>query len=198
MKTFLCSLAAAIIAALPLSGADPAKPDNTPAPTLKAGTLTFSAPAGWRKKDKPRMMSAGGFTSSTKDGEAGIDVDFFHFGAGSGGDIDSNVARWRSQFAPEKDGSPVKLVRKEVAYGANKVTLVEAKGTFLSGGPMSPQKTPLPGYALLGAIIEHADGNVFVKLTGPEKDVAAAKEAFEAIVGSAFPGIKQAPPAAGK
>ena len=136
------------------------------------------------------MMSAGGFTFSAREGDPGVEVDFFHFGAGAGGDIDSNVARWRSQFAPEKDGSPVKLERREATYGSHKVTLVDAKGTFLSGAPMAAQKTPMPGYALLGAIIESEEGNVFVKLTGPEKEVAAAKGAFEKMLGSAFPDAK--------
>ena len=48
----------------------------------------------------------------------------------------------------------------------------------MPGGPTAP----LSGYALCGAIIEHAGGDVYVKMTGPESIVKAATDAFNTMV----------------
>ena len=53
-------------------------------------------------------------------------------------------------------------------------------------GPPFGQKIPKADYALRGAIIELSDGSVFVKMTGPEKEVAAAAKDFDTMVSSAF------------
>jgi hypothetical protein len=44
----------------------------------------------------------------------------------------------------------------------------------MPGGPT----TPLNDYALLGAIMEAKEGSVFVKFTGPQGVVQAAREKF--------------------
>jgi hypothetical protein len=46
-----------------------------------------------------------------------------------------------------------------------------------SGGPKA-------GYRLLGAIVEGPDGDIFFKLTGPAKTVAAAQDEFQAMLKS--------------
>ena len=55
-----------------------------------------------------------------------------------------------------------------------KVTYARAVGTFLSGSPFGP-KTPKPGYALFGAIVEGRKGSIFLKLIG-QKDAVAEFE----------------------
>ena len=60
-----------------------------------------------------------------------------------------------------------------------------AKGTYMSGPPFG-QKIAKPRYALRGAILEFSEGPLFIKMTGPEEEVAAATEAFDTMVRSAF------------
>jgi hypothetical protein len=156
-----------------------------PAP-LKVGEFTFKAVAPWKGKETPRPMSQGGFSLLSADGTKTIDADFYHFGSGQGGEIEANVARWKGQFQPAEGADNIKFERKLYTFGKRKATLVFIKGTFLSGGMFTPKK-PEPGSAMIGAILESAEGNVFVKFTGPEKDVDASKENFLKLLGTAYP-----------
>ena len=49
---------------------------------------------------------------------------------------------------------------------------------------MNPDPTPRPGYRMLGAILEGPGGNIFIKLVGPAKTVAAHQAAFEKMLES--------------
>jgi hypothetical protein len=153
---------------------------------LKAGSFTFKVPAPWVAKAEPRMMSAGGFTLPGKDGAAPVEADFYHFGAGGGGGIEPNIQRWRSQFTPDADGKAPAMEREELTFGDQKALLVTIKGTFLSGPAMSSTKTPMPGYAMIGAILQSTEGDVFIKITGPEAATLATKEGVKAMVKAAF------------
>ena len=46
---------------------------------------------------------------------------------------------------------------------------------------------PVPGYRLIGAIAEGPGGNVFFKLTGPAKTIAAQQKSFEQLLMSIAP-----------
>ena len=41
-----------------------------------------------------------------------------------------------------------------------------------------------PGYRLLGAIVETGSGEVFFKITGPDKTIAAAQSDFQTLLKS--------------
>lgn len=153
---------------------------------LKVGSFNFKVAAPWTPKAEPRMMSAGGFTLPGKDGAAAVEADFYHFGAGQGGGIEPNLKRWQSQFKPGEDGAPPVMEREELTVGEHKALIVTLKGTFLSGPAMSANKTPMPGYAMLGAILQSPEGDVFVKITGPEKPTLATKDEVKAMVKAAF------------
>ncbi len=153
---------------------------------LKVGSFTFKVGAPWVAKAEPRMMSAGGFTIAGKDGADPIEADFYHFGAGQGGGIEPNLKRWQSQFSPGADGAPAAIEREELTVGDKKALIVTLKGTFLSGPAMSPNKVPKPGYAMLGAILQSADGDVFVKITGPDAATLARKDEVKTMVKAAF------------
>jgi len=73
---------------------------------------------------------------------------------------------------------------EEVTVGKRRVTYVQAEGTYLSGMPGGP-KTAQPGSMLLGAILESAQGNVFVRTTGPVDLVKASKAEFRKLIESA-------------
>jgi hypothetical protein len=87
-------------------------------------------------------------------------VTFFHFGKDQGGSTAENVARWYAQFP----GSEDKRITENVQVGPVKITFAMTEGTFSSGMPGGPT-TPLEGYGLCGAILEGAEGSIFVKMT---------------------------------
>jgi len=128
---------------------------------IKVAGYGFSPPAGWKSSPPSSSMRKAQFAA----GEA--EVVFFYFGPRGGGGVQANVDRWMKQF---QDAKNQKVESKEV--GDVKVTYVRATGTFMTGRPFGP-KTPKPGYALLGAIIEGKEGAIFVKMTGPDADVQA-------------------------
>ena len=176
----LCLLAGlGLILSTPASGADEGM--------LKVGEFTFKATAPWKSKDSaPRPMSQGGFSLPGAEGAKATDADFYHFGSGQGGDVEANVTRWKGQFQPAEDGTAVKFDREEWVFGKRKVTLVILQGTFLNGSPFGA-KTPVPDSAMIGAILESDSGHVFVKFTGPQKQILASRDAFLKLLGTAYP-----------
>ena len=144
--------------------------------TITAGNFIFSPPKPWVVQDTPSHMLKGASTY----GEKGPMVKFYHFGTGQGGGVEANLIRWKKQFEGE-----VKVASEKLTYDKQEVTIVMMEGTFLDGGIME-RKTPKEGYLLLGAIIPHASGDVFLKVTGPKADLSKAKGDFKKLVASAF------------
>ncbi len=170
-------------AAAPAAG-DSGKAEAGKALTLEAGEFTLKVDsAGWTAKEPPRPMSKGGF-SLLKDGKPLADADVYHFGEGQGGNVESNLLRWQSQFEPV-DGKPPEVKRSALKYGEAKATLVEIAGTFLSGSMFGPKK-PQADHVMLGAILESKQGHVFIKLVVPNADLEKSREAFKKLVNSAY------------
>lgn len=151
--------------------------------TIKVSEFTFSFAKPWIRQQVSSPMRAGQFTYDHADAAlTDVDLVIFFFGAGQGGGTQANIDRWLSQFegAPESNTETKEM-------GGKQVTLVTAKGTYLDsmGGPMGP-KTPKPDHTMLAAILPSPEGDVFLKLTGPNASVAAMQEAFMAFVASPF------------
>lgn len=144
----------------------------------QAGGLTWTAPPEWKSQGERPMRAATYSISAAKGDAEPAELAVFYFGQGSGGGVDANVKRWIEQFQKADGTSAAKdaKVKKEKIAGLP-ATAVEVKGTYLGGSMMGPS-TPKPGYRLLGAIVEGPGGNVFFKLTGPEKTVTAAEKPF--------------------
>ncbi len=162
-----------------LHAADPA--------TFTVGGLTFKRPDSWKWVSVNSQFRKAQLhvPDPTNPSGPGADVVFFNFGPGQGGDNDSNISRWVGQFA-QADGSAIKPIVEAATIKGTKVTRVRVdSGTFNSGMPGGPT-TPMENYGLYGAIIESAQGSVFVKLTGPADIVRAAAPNFEALVQSPF------------
>jgi hypothetical protein len=107
-----------------------------------------------------------------------------YFGPGQGGSVDANIERWKGQFKGAGGKPPATAVRRTQARGLT-ITIVEATGDYTGmGGPMAAAATIAPGYRLLGAIVEGPAGNVFVKLTGPARTIAANQQKFDALMAS--------------
>jgi len=144
--------------------------------TITAGNFVFTADKPWVVQDSPSHMLKG----IAKHGEKGPLLKFYHFGAGQGGGVEANITRWKKQFEGEVEVTPETLT-----YGEQQVSVVTMAGTFLDG-PMMARKVPKEGYLLLGAIIPHETGGVFLKMTGPKADVEKSKADFKKLLASAF------------
>ena len=166
--------------------ADPA-PVNAreQAKTGEAAGVSWTVPPRWEVQP-PRMMRVATYLvpAAGGDEEPGECAVFF-FGQGQGGSVDLNLQRWRDQFETESGGPPSPAERKSTINDLA-VTTVSLAGTYLASmGPMFQSgAVKKPGYRMLGAIVEAPEGNVFLKLTGPEKTVLGAESEFQAILNS--------------
>jgi len=148
----------------------------------QAGGLTWTAPAEWKSQGERPMRAATYSIPAAKGDAEPAELAVFFFGAASGGGVDANVKRWIDQFQKADGTSATKdaKVKKETIAGLS-ATAVDVRGTYMGGSMMGPS-TPKPGYRLLGAIVEGPGGNVFFKLTGPEKTVAGAEKPFRKLL----------------
>ncbi|HEY2343441.1 MAG TPA: hypothetical protein VGH90_10445 [Chthoniobacteraceae bacterium] len=141
--------------------------------TFQVGSFTFTRPTDWQWIPVASPMRKAQLNVPGTAAGQSAEVAFFYFGGGQGGDVDANVQRWLRQFDSKPDSE--KSASQQV--GKTKITLVSTEGTYHSGMPGGPTKE-VPNQALLGAILESADGNVFVKMTGPEDLVKATRQKF--------------------
>ena len=147
--------------------------------------IQWTPPSNW-KNEGSRPMRAATYTVPAAAGDSeGAECVAYFFGKGQGGSAEANVARWQGQFQAA-GGGPVKATNLKKTYMSGfPVTTLEVAGTYTgSGGPMAETKSSKPFYKLLGAIIEGPGGNVFFKLTGPTKTVAANQAAFNKMIAS--------------
>lgn len=134
--------------------------------------IHWDVPKSWEKGPAKMMRYA---TYLPKGAECAV----FYFGPGQGGAVDDNIDRWVSQF--ENAPNP----KREVSTIAGmRVTRVHIEGTYLSPGADMQSQGKLPGYQMLGAIIDGPQGMVFFKLTGPKAAVASASKDFDAMLAS--------------
>jgi len=139
--------------------------------------LRWTPPAGW-KSEGARPMRAATYMVD------GAECVAYFFGAGQGGSIEANVERWKSQFR-QPDGKPVDVKAGKRTIHGMAVTTLDISGDYSGmGGPMAAEKSVKSGYRLLGAIVEGAGGNIFLKFTGPSKTIAANQKKFEQLLES--------------
>jgi hypothetical protein len=145
-----------------------------------AAGVTWNIPKAW-KVGPERQMRAATYLVDPQSGDAeGAECAVFYFGQGVGGDPESNIQRWLSQF--EEPQTP-KSEAKEI--GGIPVTLVQINGTYLApSGPMMMSSGKKENFRLMGAIVMGPQGTVFFKMTGPVKTITASASAFDAMVGS--------------
>jgi len=149
--------------------------------TFKVSEFTFTRPAQWEWVESASQMRKAELKVVDEKTKAKAEIVFYHFGQGGAGGIQANVDRWLGQFVEPRDKINAKTEESNV--GKHKVTYVSAEGTYKSGMPGGAQ-TPMPNYALLGAIIDAAEGSVFVKMTGPKELTQSATADFKKLVES--------------
>ncbi len=159
--------------------------------SFTVGEFLFERPDAWLWIETTSPMRKAELHVPSGDGASRAEITFFHFGPGQGGSVDANIARWISQFQ-----EPVETIQPQIEKGLMgkvPVTFVKAKGTFLSGMPGQPT-TPMKDYALHGAIIESAQGDVYVKMTGPLAIVEASGTIFDQFIKQAAASVANVEP----
>jgi gluconolactonase len=137
--------------------------------------FTLDVPKTWEKQQPTSRLRLGQFSIPAAEGdkepsELAIFPPF-------GGSVQANVDRWIGQF--EGQGREMKATQGESTQG--KYVFVELTGTYKKpiGPPIAQMTESVPDYKMLGVILTLKDGgNVFLKLTGPKKTVAAVAEAY--------------------
>jgi hypothetical protein len=148
-----------------------------------AAGLRWTVPAGW-KTEAARPMRAATYTAAPVSGDkAGAECVVSFFGAGQGGTVEANLDRWKGQFTGPAGKPPTAQVGTRTVRGL-KITTIDTAGAYSGmGGPMA-SAPPVPGYRLLGAIVEGPGGTVFVKFTGPSQTIAANQAKFDQMLAS--------------
>jgi hypothetical protein len=140
----------------------------------------WTMPPAW-KAEAQRPMRLATYTVAPG-GECGV----YYFGSGQGGSVQANLDRWIGQFL-QADGKPSKEAAKIVKRTVHgwPVTSVDVSGAYTGmAGPTAQAGPAIPGYRLLGAIVEGPQGSIFFKFTGPAKTVAANQAAFDKMLES--------------
>lgn len=149
---------------------------------FNVGAFSFTRPENWRWETPNSPMRKAQLTILGKNGTKAL-VTFFNFGPGQGGTVQANVDRWAAQFTAV-DGTPIKAITTLQKINTTTITFVSAHGTFASGLPGGPTQA-CADYALRGAILESSQGDVYVKMTGPEALIKEATVAFDKMILSA-------------
>ena len=149
---------------------------GAPAPAAAGpDEIGYDAPATWVSAPNPSPMRKATFKIPKAAGDA-EDAELA-VSAASGG-VEPNVKRWEQQFGDAKAKTEARTVN------GLKVTVVEIKGKFASGGMMGQPAAPKADQMLLGAIVDTGDRQHFFKMTGPEKTVSASRKDFDKFVGT--------------
>jgi hypothetical protein len=174
------SMRSRILILISFLGAFVAAAADAPA-TFQVSEFTFTRPPAWEWIPLSSSMRKAQLKINGDDKKSSAEVVFFHFGVGQGGNISANVDRWLGQFQEPRD--KIKPKTEDTTVNGHKVSYISADGTYMEGPP-GGQKTARPGYALRGAIVESAEGNIYIKLTGPVELANKSEAAFRKMVES--------------
>lgn len=144
-------------------------------------SLTLTVPKEWKSQPARSRIVEQEFIAPAAEGDEDASTARVTMMA-AGGDVESNIERWKGQFAGD---APAKVEQLDVA--GQKVHLVQLEGSFketMGGGPFAGGKTVVrDDYGMLGAIIVTDGGRkYFIKMTGPKEAIDANKKAFHTMI----------------
>ena len=155
--------------------------DDKAAEEVKIEAITLKPPASWKKEPPANRLRLAQFKIPAAEGDkAPAELVISSF-AGGGGGVEPNLQRWVSQFQP-KDRK-VKVTTGTCPQG--EYYFSDLSGTFNRpiGPPIAGKTEAVPGSRSLGVILIVGKEAYFLKLTGPEKTVGEAADAFRASFG---------------
>lgn len=145
-------------------------PSAIPGGGVNVAGVAFTPPAAWKAETPTSPMRAAQYSLPGRQGGGEASFVVYYFGKGQGGSAAENVERWEGQFADAAGRAAAGKVETAKANGLT-ITKVTCAGTYSAGMPMGGPSAPQPGSALWGVIVEGPEGNVFLKVTGPEATV---------------------------
>ena len=152
--------------------------------------LKWTPPAGWKSSGATSMRAATYPVAPAPGDSSGGECAVYFFGVGQGGSVQANLDRWQGQFKDPGGKLATSKVAKVTIHGLP-VTTIDVSGQYSGmAGPQATTPALVPGYRLLGAIIEGPSGNVFIKFAGPSKTVAANQGRFQQLLDSFEKGAK--------
>jgi gluconolactonase len=149
---------------------------------VKAGGITLTVPEAWKEKEPSSNFRAAEIeVPAAGDDKSPGELVVFNFGAGGGGGVQANVDRWIGQF--DAEGRKVKVWKGKASQG--EYTLVDLTGTYKKpiGPPIQMKSKPMPGWRVLGVVLQAEGGPYFIKLDGPDKTINAAATDFRTSFG---------------
>ncbi len=155
--------------------APPTTSSATPAGTTVLAGVGFTPPSSWGDVGADGMRQAQYRLAPVDGDSAEAEVNVFYFGPSSGGGVEANLQRWVGQMIlPEGTDPATAIARDTFTADGMPGHVVTLDGSYKSGGgrPMAGDVKILPGYRLVGVVVEGPQGSLFFKLTGP---VATAK-----------------------
>ena len=151
--------------------------------TFKVGEFSFTRPGSWEWVEVTSAMRKAQLRVPDPQKKASADIIFFHFGEGNGGGTKANIDRWFRTVPGAQ--------RKNQCQGrrgddrTKKSYLRPGRGHLPERNAGRPANS-LPNHALVGAIIESAQGNVFIRMTGPASLVKSTLNDFKKFVETAL------------
>ncbi len=150
---------------------------------IKVSAQSFIAPEKWKSEKASSSMRAAQFTIPGKEGQGAAECVFYYFGPGAAGGAKANLDRWANQFA--KDPKPIfKIEEPKPGAGGVQIVYLFGEGTFMSGPPFGGAKVPKKNYGMAAAVLGTKPGYIFVKMTGPNSVVKAARPDFKKMIES--------------
>jgi len=147
----------------------------------KVGAITLQTPASWKSSKPTSRLRLAQFSIPAVEGDKEhAELAIFSFGAGGG--VKANVDRWIGQFAADGRKSKTTIGKSKLG----EYVFVEIGGTYKKpvGPPIRGKTEPMPNARMLGVILAvEGKGNYFLKMTGPNKTVDSAADAFRGSFG---------------
>jgi hypothetical protein len=175
-------LAAVLLLAGPVLAED-AETKNAKTTAVKlSDKVTLKVPSSWNQvKPSSSFRKAQFSIPAVKGDKMPAELAVFSFGGAAGG-VDANVKRWINQFEPE--GRKAKVVMGDAKAG--KYVLADISGTYNMpvGPPIRRQTKAMPGSRVLAVILAAGKEVYFLKMSGPDKTVAAQADALRTSFGA--------------
>jgi hypothetical protein len=144
--------------------------------SLSIAGLTWPVPTTWQAQQASGMRAADYIV------EGDARVLFFHFAPGKGGDITSNLERYRGMILDD-NGEKADTRKRVETIAGSRVTIAEMEGTYQDDmGNPGGDKTPRAGWAMRVAMIEGPRGNIFIRFVGPQEVVEANQSGWNTLV----------------
>lgn len=169
---FAASLRSRFVPALSAPASAPTDPSAASGEVVVAGGYRIRVPRGWTQGPAKPLRFATLYVGGRKD----LELTFHEYGAVPGGVL-LNVNRWRGQMGLDElsDEGLERLPRLPMLGG--QAVVLDVAGRL--SDPM--RGVELADAGMLAVVLERGDRMLFLKLTGPRADVAAARRDVEAL-----------------